>query len=134
MGRHGGRANETFAVAEYVRLGGFPRSALLSIMRDLQRGNTETRREHSWSINLELPHHEVDRDLVVDEALNAIARTAAGYHVNLVTHETHGHPSTYLYDVLHDRFGSAVEFRYVAQCGCGGHTTRVRVRDEVDRR
>ena len=72
----------------------------------------------SWSANLESPDHE--------EAIRAVERTAAGTHVNLVTHGDHGHPETYLYDALRERFGDAT-LEYVDRCGCGGHVTRVHV-------
>ena len=85
---------------------------------------TDRTHDSSWSANLEQPQHAADRDLVVDQALEAVDRTESGYHVNLVTHANHGHPSTYLYDVLLDE---DVEFEYVQQCGCGGHVTRVHV-------
>ncbi|WP_251343623.1 CGCGG family rSAM-modified RiPP protein [Haloplanus halophilus] len=82
--------------------------------------------ETSWSANLEGPEHAADRDLVVEEALAAVERTAPGNHVNLVTHGDHGHPSGYLYPELRDAFDD-VTVEYVDQCGCGGHVTRVNV-------
>jgi putative CGCGG family rSAM target protein len=82
--------------------------------------------DNSWSANLEQPRHETDRGLVVDEAVEAVENTASGYHVNLVTHGAHGHPSAYLYDALADVFED-IEYEYVDQCGCGGHVTRVHV-------
>ncbi|WP_265111341.1 CGCGG family rSAM-modified RiPP protein [Halosolutus halophilus] len=87
-----------------------------------------TRREHdaSWSANLEKPRHVDDRDLVIDQARDAIAATAAGYHVNLVTHGDHGHPESYLWDELEATF-DGIEVEYVDRCGCGGHVTRVHV-------
>ncbi|MFB6165727.1 MAG: CGCGG family rSAM-modified RiPP protein [Haloarculaceae archaeon] len=88
---------------------------------------TETVHENSWSANLEQPHHAADRELVVEQAIDAVEHTAPGYHVNLVTHGDHGHPERYLYDALEDRFGDAVAYAYVEQCGCGGHVTRVHV-------
>jgi putative CGCGG family rSAM target protein len=83
--------------------------------------------ENSWSANLEQPEHAADRDLVVAQAVDAVEKTAPGYHVNLVTHGDHGHPETYLYDALDAEFGDGVDWAYVEQCGCGGHVTRVRV-------
>ncbi|MFC7045780.1 CGCGG family rSAM-modified RiPP protein [Halobacteriaceae archaeon GCM10025711] len=82
--------------------------------------------ENSWSANLEQPEHAVDRDLVLRQAVEAVEHTADGYHVNLVTHGDHGHPSEYLYDVLAEEFDDA-SWEYVAQCGCGGHVTKVHV-------
>lgn len=93
--------------------------------------NHEEGHDTSWSINLEKPRHEADRDRILREAFDAIRHTAPGRFVNLVTHEAHGHPSTYLYSELRDRFGSAIELEYVAQCGCGGYTTRAHVESAV---
>ena len=81
----------------------------------------------SWSVNLEHPRHAADRALVVEEALDAVERTAPGVHVNLVTHADHGHPEGYLVPALDAAFGDDVRWRYVDQCGCGGHVTRVHV-------
>lgn len=82
--------------------------------------------ENSWSANLELPEHAADRDRLVAEAIAAVERTAPGYHVNLVTHEAHGHPADYLYDELEAAFED-LEYEHVDQCGCGGHVVRVQV-------
>ena len=83
--------------------------------------------QNSWSANLEKDEHAGDRELVVEEALEAVESTATGYHVNLVTHGDNGHPEEYLYDELDEAFGDSVAYEYVDQCGCGGHVTRVRV-------
>ena len=88
---------------------------------------TDRDHDNSWSANLEQPHHADDRDLVVEQAATAVERTTAGNHVNLVTHGDHGHPETYLYDALGERFGDDASWVYVEQCGCGGHVTRVHV-------
>ncbi|MFB6082473.1 MAG: CGCGG family rSAM-modified RiPP protein [Halanaeroarchaeum sp.] len=88
---------------------------------------TDRVHENSWSANLEQPRHADDRDLLVDQAIDAVEHTATGYHVNLVTHGDQGHPETYLYEALRDRFGDDVDVRYVDQCGCGGHVSKVRV-------
>ena len=87
---------------------------------------TDDVHENSWSANLEREAHAADRELVIEEAIDAVEQTAAGYHVNLVTHGAHGHPSTYLDHALATRFPS-LEWEYVDQCGCGGHVTRVHV-------
>lgn len=84
------------------------------------------RHDNSWSANLEQPRHEADSAVVVEEAIEAVSNTVAGYHVNLVTHSAHGHPSAYLYDALTDAFED-IQYEYVDQCGCGGHVTRVHV-------
>ncbi|UIP01442.1 CGCGG family rSAM-modified RiPP protein (plasmid) [Halobaculum sp. CBA1158] len=85
----------------------------------------EELRDTSWSAKLEGPRHADDRDLVVAEALAAVEHTADGVRVNLVTHGEHGHPETYLYPELDDRFGDAVDWEFVDRCGCGGYVTRV---------
>jgi putative CGCGG family rSAM target protein len=90
---------------------------------------TESTHDNSWSANLEKPHHAEDRELVVAQARDAVAHTVAGNHVNLVTHGDHGHPGTYLYDELDAAYGDRVDYEYVEQCGCGGHVTRVHVRE-----
>lgn len=70
-----------------------------------------------WSVNLEKSQCETDRSLLTDHAVEAIGHTASGQHVNLVTHEAHGHPDTYLYDVLDERFpAGAIEWEYIEQC------------------
>jgi putative CGCGG family rSAM target protein len=89
---------------------------------------TDRVHETSWSANLEKPEHGEDRELVVRQAIDAVDHTAAGTHVNLVTHEAHGHPSEYLYAELDSEFGAEdVDWEYVDQCGCGGHVVRVHV-------
>lgn len=82
---------------------------------------------NSWSANLEKPPHADDRELVITQGLDAVRHTAAGYHVNLVTHGNHGHPSEFLFEALAAEFGDDVEWEYVEQCGCGGHVTRVHI-------
>lgn len=80
----------------------------------------------SWSANLEAPQHGEDQELLIRQAIDAIEHTGSGYHVNLVTHGDHGHPSTYLYDTLDEAdIGTEFDYEYIDQCGCGGHVTRV---------
>jgi putative CGCGG family rSAM target protein len=88
---------------------------------------TDRVHDTSWSANLEKPEHAADRDLLCEQALSAVDHTAPGNHVNLVTHADHGHPESYLYDVLDEAYGDDVEWEYVEQCGCGGHVLRVHV-------
>ncbi|MCL9812303.1 CGCGG family putative rSAM-modified RiPP protein [Natranaeroarchaeum aerophilus] len=93
---------------------------------------TERVHDNSWSANLETPRHADDRELVIEQAIEAVEHTTAGNHVNLVTHGDHGHPSEYLHDRLAVKFPEAT-VEYVDQCGCGGHVTRVR-RRQSDRK
>jgi putative CGCGG family rSAM target protein len=84
--------------------------------------------DNSWSANLEKPEHGEDRELVLQQAVDAVEHTAVGNHVNLVTHENHGHPSEYLFPVLEDEFaGEDIDWEYIEQCGCGGYVVRVHV-------
>jgi len=84
-------------------------------------------RDNSWSVTLEKPQHAERRDLVIEQAKQAVEHTTAGNHVNLVTYGGHGHPETYLLEALEDAFGEEISWAYVEQCGCGGHVTRVHV-------
>jgi len=89
---------------------------------------TERIHDNSWSANLEKPQYADDPALVNAHAIEAIEHTTSGHHVNLVTHGELGHPETYLYEALEDRFGdSDVRWEYIEQCGCGGHVVRVHV-------
>lgn len=87
-----------------------------------------TRRVHvrSWVADLESPAHGEDRQLVVDEAVDAVAQTAAGTRVDVVTHKRHGHPEAYLYPRLEERFDGLV-LSDDGRCRCGGYVTRIEV-------
>ncbi|WP_435065767.1 CGCGG family putative rSAM-modified RiPP protein [Halobaculum sp. EA56] len=61
---------------------------------------TDRVHDNSWSANLEKPEHGKDRELILQQAIDAVEHTADGNHVNLVTHENHGHPSEYLFPGL----------------------------------
>jgi putative CGCGG family rSAM target protein len=104
--------------------GGYPNVHMATQSPDHESAEPVTDRVHdnSWSANLEQPDHAEDRSLVVEQALSAIEHTAAGNHVNLVTHSAHGHPETYLYEAL-EASDENLEWEYVQQCGCGGHLT-----------
>jgi putative CGCGG family rSAM target protein len=89
---------------------------------------TDRVHDNSWSANLEKPEHGEDRELVLQQAIDAVEHTADGNHVNLVTHANHGHPSEYLFPALEDEFASeGIDWEYIEQCGCGGHVVRVHV-------
>jgi putative CGCGG family rSAM target protein len=97
-------------------------------MSDAPTADPVTDRTHdtSWSANLEGPEHADDPGLVVAQALDAVAHTEPGNHVNLVTHGDLGHPEAFLHDALAERLDAAT-WEYVDRCGCGGHVTRVHV-------
>jgi len=86
---------------------------------------TDRDHETSWSANLETAGYADDEALVVEHALEAVRRTAAGTHVNLVTHEAHGHPEDYLFEPLAAATDASADVEFVDRCGCGGYVTRV---------
>lgn len=89
---------------------------------------TDQLHNNSWSANLEKPEHAEDRELIIEQAIEAIRYTESGYHVKLVTHGDHGHPANYLYSKLEDApIERPFDWQYIEQCGCGGHVTRVNV-------
>jgi hypothetical protein len=47
--------------------------------------------------------------MVVEQAIKAVENTVNGTHVQLVTHEEHGHPSEYLTPILEAEFDDVVE-------------------------
>jgi|AntRauTorcE11898_2_1112593.scaffolds.fasta_scaffold53998_2 putative CGCGG family rSAM target protein len=87
-----------------------------------------TRRAHDrpWVADLESEAHAADRQLTVAEAVDAVEQTRAGGYVDLVTHERHGHPSSYLYEALQS-VERRVELSDEGRCPCGGYVTRVAV-------
>ena len=66
---------------------------------------------------------------IVAAAVHAVEETAPGYYVNLVTPGFLGHPETAFIPSLMDKLREyrirVREIRYVDECGCGGHVTRV---------
>lgn len=85
-----------------------------------------TRRKHDepWVADLETAEHATDRHLTVAEAVDAVEQTRTGRFVDLVTHERHGHPSSYLYEAVRavDR---CVDISDRGRCSCGGYVIRV---------
>jgi len=88
---------------------------------------TDRTYESAWAADLEQPEHAADRDLVIGQAVKAVENTVEGTHVQLVTHEEHGHPSEYLTPVLGAEFDDEIDWEYICQCNCGGHILRVHV-------
>lgn len=90
-----------------------------------------TRREHRypWVADLAGDAHATDPQLIVGEAVDAVEQTPPGQFVSLVTHERHGHPSSYLYDALRS-FDGRVELSDGSHCSCGAYVTRVCLDEE----
>lgn len=87
----------------------------------------ETIHRRSWSRNLETAEYAEDREAIIEDSIDAVERTEAGTHLNLVTHGEQGHPEQYLFLALEERFGDAVDQEFIERCGCGGYVTRVHV-------
>lgn len=81
----------------------------------------------NWSCALEHGEYEENKDLVVAEGLEAVAETAQGYFVNLVTPNTFGNPDVYLTPLLKEKFAENIDVKYISQCGCGGYVLRVSI-------
>ncbi|SES00285.1 CGCGG family rSAM-modified RiPP protein [Salipaludibacillus aurantiacus] len=79
----------------------------------------------NWSASLEHGEYAEDRAFVIRHAIEAIDETAEGFYVNLVTPDVFGNPTDYLLSVIKDKYGDAVEAKYIDQCGCGGYVLRV---------
>ncbi len=79
----------------------------------------------NWSINLETEEYVANRDLIIQDAVEAILETEIGCFVNIAAAENHGNPDDYLVPALQLRFGNAIQIQFVDQCGCGGYVYRV---------
>lgn len=80
--------------------------------------------ERPWAADLEASKHAADQYLVIEEALDAVRQTKSNQYVELVTHESHGHPSSYLYGPL-TTLDERIEIADCGRCACGGYITRV---------
>ena len=82
-----------------------------------------------WSLNLEDPYYETHLDEIFTESVDAARQTKEGCYVNLVTPGVHGDPRDWLIEPLLVRLQAESlairEVRYIDECGCGGHVTRV---------
>lgn len=85
-----------------------------------------TRQVHQqqWVADLESSIHALDRELVTEEAVDAVNQTAPGTRVDIITHQKHGHPSTYLYSHLKS-LCDGIRLADDGRCHCGGYVTRV---------
>lgn len=87
---------------------------------------TTREHDHPWVADLETEKHAADQRLTVAEAIDAVEQTRDGHFVDLVTHEQHGHPSSYLYRTLRE-LSRPLELSDEGRCSCGGYVTRVRL-------
>jgi len=87
-----------------------------------------TRRTHDnpWVADLEAEDHATNRQLTIAEAVDAVEQTQPDHFVDLVTHEQHGHPVSYLYKAVRS-VERPVVLSDEGRCSCGGYVTRVAV-------
>ena len=81
--------------------------------------------EMNWSVSLEHDEYEIDIELVIKDALEAVEKTEKGFYVNIVTPSSFGNPDDYLSVALREYFGNRIEIKFIDQCGCGGYVMRV---------
>jgi putative CGCGG family rSAM target protein len=81
--------------------------------------------EKDWSMDLEHNEYEFDKNLIMEDGIKAVEETAPGYYVNLVTSNNFGDPEEYLTPLLIEKFGDAIQTKFIDQCGCGGYVLRV---------
>ena len=81
--------------------------------------------EKNWSVALEHDEYEENKELVIRDAIQAVADTSTGYYVNVVTPSNYGNPDDYLTEVLVEQFKDSIKTEFKAQCGCGGYVLRV---------
>lgn len=77
------------------------------------------------SVGLEHDDYENNCELVIKDAITAVAETGIGYYVNVVTPAAFGNPLHYLTRILDQEFGDGVRYQFIDQCGCGGYVLRV---------
>ncbi|MFT4920915.1 MAG: putative CGCGG family rSAM target protein [Haloarculaceae archaeon] len=87
---------------------------------------TRRTHDHSWVADLETEMHASNRQLTVAEAVDAVEQTQSGQFVDLVTHERHGLPASYLYEAVRS-VDRPVVLSDEGRCSCGGYVTRVAV-------
>ncbi|WP_435065739.1 CGCGG family putative rSAM-modified RiPP protein [Halobaculum sp. EA56] len=87
---------------------------------------TRRTHDHPWVANLEADEHATNQQLTVAEAVDAVEQTQPDHFVDLVTHEQHGHPMSYLYKAVRS-IDRSVTLSDEGRCSCGGYVTRVTV-------
>jgi hypothetical protein len=95
----------------------------------MMRKEIAVMKDKDWSLNLEDPYYEERPDEMFEESMAAIRQTKMGFYVNLVTPGKNGDPRDWLISRLKEQLDLEAadwkEIRYVDECGCGGHVTRV---------
>lgn len=86
-------------------------------------------KDKDWSLNLEDAYYAERPDELVRESVEAVAMTAPGRYINLVTPPEAGHPEQGLIGRIETALktsGTLYErIVYIDECGCGGFVTRV---------
>ncbi|MFP5110809.1 CGCGG family putative rSAM-modified RiPP protein [Bacillaceae bacterium C204] len=81
--------------------------------------------DKDWTKDLEHDEYELNIDMIMADALQAVEETKAGCYVNLVTASAFGNPTTYLQPLIEALYGDKVKIKFIDQCGCGGYVLRV---------
>lgn len=86
---------------------------------------TSKKIEKDWSCGMETEEYENDIELLIKDSIVAVEDTGEKHFVNLVTPSVHGNPDLFLVPILKEKFGDAIETKFVDQCGCGGYVLKV---------
>lgn len=81
--------------------------------------------DKDWTKDLEHDEYELNIDLIINDALQAVEETKKGCFVNLVTASMFGNPVDYLQPLIEELFPKKVMIKFIDQCGCGGYVLRV---------
>lgn len=81
--------------------------------------------DKDWTKDLEHDEYELDIDLILTDALEAVENTQSGHFVNLVTSKNFGNPVEYLQPLIEEMYKENVRIKFIDQCGCGGYVLRV---------
>ena len=89
---------------------------------------TRRTHDHPWAADLETEKHADNTDFMIEEAIDAVKQTRSGQYVDLVTHESQGHPARYLYSVL-ESLDEELEITDSGRCTCGGYVSRISIQE-----
>ena len=85
-------------------------------------------------VDLTDSHHAMATDDVVAAAVDALETAPAGTELTLHTPLAHGHPGTYLFLRLLERFGPTIELEYLGEREAAHVSLALRQRREARRR